>query len=485
MGNRRLGRCAGRVAALVAPALVIACGGVSSVDIDQGPPDVAGPAVKDANVQDAQTEDVTIVPSDSGADGPVAPEVGFDGGTDADADVAAVSCQIVWPQMPGLMLAQDAVQMVIDKAGNAYLAITYGNPPLGGGAVGPFPPLDLGVSSPRYVTGVAIAKVDPFCDVVWMRELGTSSYGITAIQGAAIVVDSASNVEVLGSFYGTADLGSGTIDTWDAGPVFMDDSFLVRLDPSGTVVFTDVFRSGGLGVAGTSLAIGTGDVTSLAAAGTSGADFGDGPVSPTWDAGTETGVGYFVQLDATGKVTRQEALPAGSTDNVLAADGDGGLWVTSETPGGLGSLTRLDPAGVPLWSVPVASLSLALGADREVVEGFGDAGQQLQAYSRDGTVLWGCNPKAIPPSEGLMFLDSSGHLILPGTFGGAVGFVTLDSTCAALSSGVWGGAGGSERFQTAGVDGAGNVVIVGSTTVDEESTSLFLVRLQGEPPSDD
>jgi hypothetical protein len=100
------------------------------------------------------------------------------------------------------------------------------------------PHLNLGTPPSQAAAGFAVAKFDDDCNLVWVREFGPSgtlySYGAEAV---AIGIDSSSNVTVLGDFLGSVDFGAGMLT---AGPD-IDDGVLLRLDSTGTTIFSTQF----------------------------------------------------------------------------------------------------------------------------------------------------------------------------------------------------------------------------------------------------
>src|SRR5580692_11703071 len=152
-------------------------------------------------------------------------------------------CSSVWPQSGGLLVSH--VLSAVDTAGNTYVALDYdNNRPLDDDASAP-PQLNLGSPSPQFpAPGFAVAKFDDSCNLVWVREFGPSgaAYSI-GVEADVIATDTASDVIILGDFFGSVDLGAGTLTS---GPQ-IDNGVLLRLDETGKTVFSRQFvntRSG-------------------------------------------------------------------------------------------------------------------------------------------------------------------------------------------------------------------------------------------------
>jgi hypothetical protein len=401
------------------------------------------------------------------------------------------------------------MQMAIDAAGNAYLAVSYGSPLVGNStASDPHPAIDLGVASPADQMGVAIVKVDTACNIVWLRELGAATFSSAGSIGAvAIAVDGDSNVAVLGSFSGAVDLGARVVD---AAPVLDDagggygiyESFLVRLDAGGGVAFSKVLSASGGWLFGGSVVASPGGVWTLLASGSSGADFGDGPL----EGGTPSlANNYFVQLDSTGSVVREEELPTGRPSySQLLTDPAGNLWADGFAGGDAGSaatLTRLTATGDVAWPEPVlpnASLFAVYGG------GEGGLRPERQPRERDRRDVFGRRGPASTQTTFVNYLgpvfaqqmvaDTHGDAIVGGTFEGTqevhadgsftntaspfgVGFQRFDATGNLRSVGVWGDV--NSELCAIGVDpNSGQVILLGSTLGHwPSSANVFVVRL--------
>lgn len=161
---------------------------------------------------------------------------------DANPAIDAV-CHVFWPQP--LYLDAQGIQMAVDASGDVFLAITYSAVSyMTDSTTGPS--LDLGVTlSTTYPIGVAIAKVDSTCHLLWMREIGGVSGDSVGIR--AIAVDDQSNVIVMGEFSGNVDFSGITLGIPDGG-VSGGGSlpYLMGFDTTGQVLFRQVLTHGRL-----------------------------------------------------------------------------------------------------------------------------------------------------------------------------------------------------------------------------------------------
>ncbi len=439
-------------------------------------------------------------------------------GQDADAGPASgdAICHVTWPQSrydlysdgtdmqrADFYLQVSPIQMAVDSAGDAYLAITYGTQDLN-----PTITLDIGVvASPAYQVGVAIAKVDANCNLVWVREIGGAL--TVNVSSSAIALDANSNVTVLGAFQGTVDVG-GTMLSAPSGELY-----LARFDPSGNAVFAEVVPSDGLPAVDTgSLVVGSGGISTIMAGTWIGADAG----APQW-------VQYLIQIDATGKLVSQSATSAaGPFVNQMAADSSGTLWglgvaaVDAGIPStGPPIVMELTSAGGIAWSQPTLSDSLdsplfAAGTGGAVVfaasygssSPYGNgtsATETLQAYLPDGASPWTQATEVSYAQLAFaeqMIVGVNGNPMVAGDFMGSaetaadgstttattpsgIGVQMFDSTGHFVSLHTW-VVGGSdkEHFHALAVDPQGNVLLAGtteSTGFTTGTTSVFLVKL--------
>jgi hypothetical protein len=81
-----------------------------------------------------------------------------------------------------------------------------------------------------------IQKLDPNGNLIWAGVLDASSYS----RANSLVVDAQGFIYVSGWFTGTIDLDPGPgILSFNAGSNFFDDSFLIKLDPNGNLIWAN------------------------------------------------------------------------------------------------------------------------------------------------------------------------------------------------------------------------------------------------------
>ncbi len=436
-------------------------------------------------------------------------------------------CHVAWPQpkydyyldgadmqMADFYLGVGPMQMAVDPAGDAYLAVSYSTQDYN-----PAITLDLGtVPSPSYQLGVAIAKVDAGCNLLWVREIGGPL--TQNLSNAAIALDANSNLTVLGAFQGTIDFGGATLSTTNRA------LYLARFDAGGSVVFAKAVPSdGSTDVDVGSLVVSPGGVSTVMAGTWLAADASDAGSGAT-DGAVSQWVEYFLQFDMAGSIIFQGPPSAtGPFVDQIATDSSGKLW-------GLG-VAALD-AGIPASGPPIvmqltstggvassepslsdsnASPLFAAAARSAVVFGtaFGAsspysmaalATETLQSYLPDETSPWTQAtqvPYASFAFDQQMVVDANGNPVVGGDFSGSVetsadgstsiaatpsgiGFQAFDSTGHLVSVHTW-NAGGSdqERFGAMAVDPQGNVLLAGTTQrtghFGTGTTSVFLVKL--------
>jgi hypothetical protein len=492
-----------------APGLVTDASDVVANDASStGRPGNDGP---DATTGDASKADDGTAAADGGEEGdepvlPPAPVAGFD-----PAPSGTELCESAWQQggSIGEGTSLSVAQMVVDSANNAYVAFNYGSPSNVNATVGVG--TILGVASSGYAAGVAIAKIDPSCNVVWVRELGvTSANG--SIQPLGLAIDSASNVTIAGSSLGAIALGDATLDAGapagDGGNLGLDyRAFLLRLDASGHQVFSRVFVAATHQVFANAFGVDSAGTTTLLALAGDGVDFGAGPQTVA-DAGA-TALPFLVRFDATGAVISQQGygfLPYES----LQSGGDGHVWATTVANTDAGTqLLRLGADGGVEWSteVPAGASGFASNAAGQLAlfgTSTGSDGRTVDVVflpAADGgpgspvsTPVSYATDLNSPPS---MALDEQGRAVVGGLFYGSlyrvsgglatagdprgVGFQAFDEMGALKSIGVR--TGSQERFLAMGMGGDGNVAIVGSGYPDGtgEPSDIFFLRMSRDP----
>jgi len=460
-----------------------ACGGAGSAtrDAAAAPGVESGGGTTLAPTPDAAT-DATGDASD-GAESDAA--AAYDGPPVTQNEV----CHVLWPQPDGFDFSGGKFSLAVDPSGNTYVQILYyANPPSA-------PALDLGVSSPGDAIGVAIAKVDPQCNLLWMRELGSPSRTALSSIDGTIAVDSASNLTFAARFCGTIDLGAGPVEGGDCS------GFVVRLDPDGNRVFTNMY----LGVLPDLLSVGPGGTTTLlmydyfgfegylCRLEDGGCEFGLSADGGTTEAGTTDGgtPSFYsvVELGATGAELARNpfAYPsAGQAFVSPATDSSGRIWGLENGAGwdpmNVPLLVQLTQDGTPLWSEP-SDISLFALTPAGAVALLSTAGETLEAIASDGGLLWTqASPlPASAPHPTRIAVDPAGTIYLGGQVGpqdsSSVGVQVLDALGRLQSIRTWSNGGSPTTYQSFGVDRNGNAVVGGYTAANDAGTAFFVVRL--------
>lgn len=338
-------------------------------------------------------------------------------------------CQIAWPQIAGYTVeGSDFVGFTVDAAGNSYVAIGFSSDN---------PPLDLGVPSPGYATGVAIVEVDPQCKLGWVYEYGTPATAPMPVpSGLNLAVDATSSLTVTGTFSAPMNFGAGLVDAQQA------TGFVLRLDPEGNVVFQYDYPGVNVWILG------------VDSSGTATLMF-QGDECPYLDAAAcegppaDAGLLQFsvVQLDSTGTTLMEKPFPGVSAPTVPGPPVD--FFSSVETAGAptyeplllapSGTLIALTPGttGVPLypslqsltldgrvlWARPAAWDYAALGPAGVVAytwsaEQADGPAPQLQLIAYDGGVSWSeglGSPPQNPGSGGnWLAVDPGGSIYIAG-----------------------------------------------------------------------
>ncbi len=138
---------------------------------------------------------------------------------------------LVWARQVGTALSDSANGIALDSAGNAIVGITTAGP-LGG------------ISSGGY--DVSLAKFDPSGTLLWVQQVGSPGEDF----GYQVAVDGADNAYVAG-------FSSGSF----GGPISgLEDAFLLKYDPLGTLIWTRQFGTSSLDRAYSVAVAPTGDV---------------------------------------------------------------------------------------------------------------------------------------------------------------------------------------------------------------------------------
>ncbi|HTB73201.1 MAG TPA: hypothetical protein VK762_08145 [Polyangiaceae bacterium] len=523
MGTRR--RANGVVYAMAwAGAWSAACGGVDAAGPDRSRASIDAATAPDATaVRIAQCSDAAATETDAtrnfSSDGGSAADAPVDAGdAGAPLDVSDLAtdnevCHIEWPQVYAFYASENDMHVAVDFAGNAFIAIGYGN---NTNANDSAPPIDLGVPSPKYPEGIVIAKIDPDCHLLWMREFGMRHVAGSEVGTSGLGVDANGNVTVAGLFVSFIDLYDGTAD---AGPVIASDggdagtwygSILMRLDTNGNLVFAKAFN-GGLLIVNT-LAVTPNGVATISAVGISGADFGGGPVTGT--SPDTTSNRYIAQFDATGSVSAVEALPQDTPSyQQLLADPSGGLWAygyVESDAGNTPSMMRLDSTGGLVWTRLLASdpgtgdMGFAVNATSEVAFHIASpTDETVSFYAPDGTAT-SSHVTSVDYLGGSaaedVALDPAGNVLVGGTFYGTpvpvgngsfvqtpspagAGYQRFESAGVLRSMTTWGGSNAVLGSMALAPDG--NVVLLGEIqqpTIDKPPPVLFLVKFAAPAP---
>jgi hypothetical protein len=387
---------------------------------------------------------------------------------DDDCDGFAPECTgtQAWSRSFGAAGDQLSYAVAVDKDGNIVIAGAFsGTIDFGGG---------VQLSAAATARDIFVAKLDATGVVSWAKSFPTSS---SALSGGSVAVDPWGAIFLGGGFAGTIDFGAGASSS--AG---LYDVFVVKLDPSGSVVWGKRFGAagneelGGLAVDASGSVVVTGN--------TDGAvDFGGGALA---------GVGsmdlFAVKLDGAGGHVWSKRFGDGSAQHgrAVAVSGAGDVAIAGQAAGsidfGCGALpdnvgndpvlggdvvlARLSPAGTCLWS-----------------KRFGDGAKQ----DPDGVAI-----------------DAAGAVIVTGHFEGVLDFGGGPLTSAgktdlfvakldAAGGYVWGlraGDGQDQLPRGIAVDAAANVLVTGyfagsmdlggGTLVSTGgSVDVFLAKLSG------
>ncbi|WP_437509666.1 hypothetical protein [Sorangium sp. So ce1099] len=216
----------------------------------------------------------------------------------------------------------------------------------------------------------------PHCSqpAAWARGFG----GIGADRGSSIASDAAGNYYVTGSFEGTVDFGAGPVTS--AGK---EDVFLLKLDPSGALIWSKRFGTSHTEIGGAVTVDGSGDVLlagryddGLTGAPT-GLDFG-GCSMP----GPLNFYGMFVvKLDHDGNhiwstgLENESGVPTHFTVQQMAADALGNVYVAYDV-NEITLVTKLDTAGNTLWTYSMIEF-----ISREISLAVDSAGNAIVAHS--------------------------------------------------------------------------------------------------------
>jgi hypothetical protein len=411
-----------------------------------------------------------------------------------------VLCHGDWPQPAWLMV--DDMSQATDGAGNTYVALRFGNNEPDYVDAGTLH-LNLGAPSNEVPPlGFAIAKFDDACNLVWVREFGPVGPA-NSLGASAIATDSASNVTVLGDFYGNVDFGTGTKST---GGRDVDNGFLLRLDSTGKTVFARQFVEPGATspVEEYGLAVTPSGVSTIALYADSAVDFGSGPDSASG------GAYDLVQFDGSGNVVfrkaGQQISPSIGSFTGVTTNASGFLWLTAnaydifafDPPHPI--LVGITSSGAYAWKSddPGTLAGAPGGVDQLVLHDATPQSETLAGIGPDGSTAWSVTTP-VSTYEGIsqIAVDAHGAPVVVGSFNEAVTFGSrapltpvggydlayqvFDTTGHLVSAGSWGGP-LSESPAGVGVDPSGNILIAGTTWDPALSytSSIFFVKLAPE-----
>lgn len=354
---------------------------------------------------------------------------------DEDCDGVASSCSggHVWSDGFGGVNEQlstgdqKAIDVVIDKAGNAIVVGDLsGSPSFGGvtlnGAGG---------------TDVFILKLDPAGNVLWAKRFGDASDQ----HATGVTVDAVGNIALTGSFSGAINFGGGQMTS--AG---LDDVFVAALAPDGSHLWSKRYGGASTDIAGSIAADSTGAV--LLTGGFAGSvNFGGGMFTSA--GGSDV---FLVKLDSSGSHvwSKQFGDPSSQFGVDVAVDASNDIVITGKFSG-----------TVNFGNGPHVS---AGGSDVFVAK-----------FDGSGNRIWSKGFGSVFEQSGFsVALDGAGNVLVAGAFIGTIDFGggpltsvggTQDLFLAKLNGSgahLWSksfGNNGSDYGSWIAVDGAGNVLL--------------------------
>ncbi|MDC0741479.1 hypothetical protein [Polyangium mundeleinium] len=379
--------------------------------------------------------------------------------TPEDDDCDGTTQCTLWSKAFGGEGSKGVGGFALDSAGNALIAGGFnGQLDFGGGVL---------ASAAGNSSEIFVAKLGTGGNHLWSKRIG-GSYEQSA---TVTVTNSADNVLLAGHFQGVVDFGGGPLTS--AG---YRDIYVAKLDPNGNHLWSKCFGDSNSQYATATATDSAGNIF-LAGSFRGTVDFGGGPLTgmgPNHDA-------FVAKLDADGNHLWSKHF--WSTDilsfNKMGIDSAGNVLVAGDFSG------TVDFGGGPLTS---------LGSDNIVVA-------KLDA---DGNHVWSKRfGEASSQGAAAMAIDSAGNVLLTGYFVGTVDFGGDPLTSAGNSDiylakldgngdHVWSKRFGDSNYQAAtatAVDGAGNVLLVGSfngtvnfggmtfTVEGAENQDIFVAKL--------
>jgi chitodextrinase len=351
--------------------------------------------------------------------------------------ITAPTGSSTWGKRMGAAGSDSATAVATDAAGNIYVAATFNNT------------ITIGTSSLVSAgdSDVSLAKYSPSGAVLWARRMG----GSLSDQPGGLAVDANGNVDLVGTYSGSANFGGATLTVtggtnvdmfvaqyngatgahqWSKGfgGVYSDQAKAVAVDSTGNVYFTGFFE-------------GT-------------VNFGGGALSVPFTSDLDV---FIAKFTSAGAYTWAKHFTNTGNDQGygIAVDGQGNVAV-----GGTFS-NSINFGGGDL--VSTNAMTDAFIAD----------------FTTNGAYRWQRSVGAPDGNEGVrgLAVDGAGNVVVVGTalkpinlgggslaaFGGSDGFVA--KYAAANGAYQWGarlGGTGNDYANAVAVDSAGNVLVAGA-----------------------
>jgi hypothetical protein len=317
--------------------------------------------------------------------------------------MSALAEQVAWVRQFGTSGSDVNGGVAIDALGNIFVS---------GQTTGSLGSANAGLND------AFIRKYDPAGNVLWTRQLGTSSDDF----GAGVATDNLGNVYLAGSTFG--DLGGPNLGSVDA--------FIAKYDSAGSIQWTRQ-----LGTVGN-------DYGSAISADGHGSVFVSGEVGGDLAGANQGGYDAFVsKYDDAGDLVwnRQVGSHGEDLSNGVSADGLGNVYIAGETGGDLGApnvgvrdifLTKYNAAGSRQWTrqagTAVVDASHAIAADGlGNVFVAGETGGDLAGasagsldgfvskYDANANLIWSRQFGTAQPDEGFaVAADGSGSVYVSG-----------------------------------------------------------------------
>jgi hypothetical protein len=420
------------------------------------------------------------------ADSPSSIDAGVDidaPGPPAPPTFSGTICHVVWPLAEGQ--SADTMSLESDPAGNFYVLIVYNS---GAG-------IELGDASPPYAAGVALVKLDPQCQQLWIRALGGLPGPLVPYMSATMAVDSTSGVAIVGTFgYGNVDVGTGPVVYPGTNNPY---TFAVRFDANGNQAFGEVFP-----YVGGSLVSARGGTTTLLEVETMAlqcSGFEDSGFCA--DAGSiDAGPDFtdLVKLDGTGnELTRHPfvLLPTVQVGAVAPVEDPANtIWALEVAQGPVTFFARVTENGDPMWSQSASTRSVfTLGPSGNAIvigsTATADAGiEMVQSIGPDGGTQWSATNAAPVAAAAAGYtpakvaVDEAGTIYAGGFWAQyrdtwwIEGLQVLDGKGHLLRLQAWPGT-GTYDFGTFAIDPSGNAMFGGTTAWDDGGSALFVAKV--------